>query len=75
MARTWLVGRQYQSIAARGATSVDDNGPSVRIRSSSSSTSGACSSKAAPVCSTRLRSQATRYQGSSRVGTIDRPLL
>ena len=58
--------------AQRRSTTTDRR---VRIRSSSSSTSGACSSNAAPVCSTRLRSQATRYQGSSRVGTIDRPLL
>ena len=28
-ARTWLVGRQYQSIASRGSTSVDDSGPLV----------------------------------------------
>ena len=31
--------------------------------------------EAAPACSTRLRSQATRYHGSSAVGTIERPLL
>jgi hypothetical protein len=47
-ARTWFVGRQYQSIAARGSISIDDVGPIVRIRSRSSSTSGACSSKALP---------------------------
>ena len=43
IARTWFVGRQYQSIAARGATSVEDSGPSRRIRSSNSITSASCS--------------------------------
>ena len=28
IARTWFVGRQYQSIAARGSTSVELSGPS-----------------------------------------------
>ena len=54
IARTWLVGRQYQSIAARGSTSRDDSGPFDRIRSRSSSTSGACSSNAPPSCSDPL---------------------
>ncbi len=74
-ARTWLVGRQYQSIAARGSMSVDDSGPLARMRASSSSTSGACSSNAPPWCRTRARSQVTRCHGSSVVGSRLRPLL
>src|SRR3954451_21696625 len=74
IARTWFVGRQDHSIAARGSTSVDAIGPVVRIRSRSSSTSAACSSKVA-TWPARLRSQVTRYQGSSAVGTIDSILL
>ena len=50
IARTGLVGRQYQSIASRGSRSVDDVGPWVRMRSSSSSTSGPWSSNAPPLC-------------------------
>ena len=69
------MGRQYQSIAARGFTSVEDRGPSARMRSTSSSTSGACSSNGPPVCSACIRSQVIRYHGSSAVGTSDSILL
>ena len=75
IARTWFVGRQYQSMAARGATSVELSGPCSRIRSSSSSTSGACSSKAPSACAARLRSHVIRYHGSSAVGTSESILL
>ena len=74
-ARTWFVGRQYQSIAARGFTSVEDNGPSARIRPRSSSTRGAWSSNGPPVCSACIRSQVMRYHGSSAVGTSESILL
>src|SRR3954452_15833583 len=74
IARTWFVGRHDQSIAARGSTSVDAIGPVVRIRSRSSSTRAACSSKVAAWLA-RLRSHVTRYHGSSAVGTIESILL
>ena len=74
-ARTWFVGRQYQSIAARGSMSLDAIGPLVRIRSSSSSTSGACESKTPRRAWSRYRSHVERWHGSSAVGSSDRPLL
>ena len=84
MARTWLVGRQYQSIAARGATSVEDRWPSLRMRSSSSSTSALCSTKVVRSCSLAVpvpgdavpRQLGGRDEGEALVvGLVDPALL
>ena len=72
-ARTVFVGMPNQSVVAPCARSksIDDNGPSARIRSSTrSATSGFSAITRAP-----CRLQVPRNHGKSLVGTKESPLL
>ena len=75
-ARTWLVGRQYQSIASRGSMSVDDSGPSVAdALEELLDERRVLVERARPGATRGGGPTSTRYHGSSAVGTSESILL
>ncbi len=75
MARTRLVGPQYQATMGSRSKSSELSGPSAVIRSRMCRARSACATNVSPSWRASARSQAMRYQGSSARGRMESDLL